>query len=73
MDGQGNLLQLDGAFNGGKMTLTGETVDSTGASATQRIIWEQTAPGEVRQLWETSTDGGATWTTAFDGRYRKRR
>ena len=45
VDGQGNLLQLDGAFNGGKMTLTGETVDSS----------------------------GATWTTAFDGRYRKRR
>ena len=72
VDAQGNLLQLDGAFSGGKMTLTGETVDSTGATATQRIIWEQTAPGQVRQLWETSTDGGATWTTAFDGRYRKR-
>lgn len=46
---------------------------SAGATAIQRIIWEPTAPGEVRQLWETSTDGGTTWTTAFDGRYRKRR
>lgn len=23
----------------------------------------------VRQLIETSTDGGATWTVGFDGRY----
>lgn len=26
---------------------------------------------EVRQLWEVSSDNGATWTTAFDGRYRR--
>lgn len=37
-----------------------------------RITWNPTAPGRVRQLWETSTDGGATWTVAFDGRYIKR-
>jgi hypothetical protein len=28
--------------------------------------------GRVRQHWETSKDGGATWTTAFDGYYRRR-
>jgi hypothetical protein len=37
-----------------------------------RIIWEQTAPGRVRQLWESSRDGGKTWTVAYDGRYIKR-
>jgi hypothetical protein len=26
----------------------------------------------VRQLWEQSSDGGATWTVAFDGTYTKR-
>jgi hypothetical protein len=25
----------------------------------------------VRQLWETSTDDGKTWTVAFDGIYRR--
>lgn len=72
VDGQGNLLQLEGGFASGRMTLQGETVDSAGAKARQRIIWEPTGPGGVRQLWETSSDGGATWTVAFDGRYRKR-
>lgn len=72
VDAQGNLLQLEGGFENGRMTLQGETVDSAGARAMQRIIWQATGPGEVRQLWETSVDGGATWTVAFDGRYRKR-
>ena len=29
--------------------------------------------GEVRQLIETSRDGGTTWRAGFDARYRKRR
>ena len=37
----------------------------------QRITWTQEGD-EVRQVWETSTDDGATWTVAFDGRYRRR-
>jgi hypothetical protein len=72
VDGKGNLLQLEGALDRGRMILEGETVDSAGARARQRITWEPTGPGQVRQLWETSADGGTTWTVAFDGRYRKR-
>ena len=72
VDGQGNLLQLEGGLARGRMILEGETVDSAGARARQRITWEPTGPGQVRQLWETSADGGATWAVAFDGRYRKR-
>jgi hypothetical protein len=26
----------------------------------------------VRQVWESSTDGGKTWTVAFDGTYTAR-
>jgi hypothetical protein len=72
VDGQGNLLQLEGGFANNRMTLSGETRDSAGAVVLNRITWNPTAPGRVRQLWETSTDGGATWTVAFDGRYIKR-
>lgn len=73
VDNGGLVLRLDGTFAGGKMVLSGETRDSTGASVLNRITWQQTAPGAVRQLWETSRDGGRTWSVAFDGRYRKRR
>jgi hypothetical protein len=27
--------------------------------------------GVIRQHWEQSADDGATWTTVFDGEYRR--
>lgn len=72
VDDRGQLLVLEGSFAGGRMTLEGETTDSAGRVQRQRIVWEPTAPGRVRQLWESSSDDGATWTTVFDGRYIKR-
>lgn len=36
-----------------------------------RLTWTPRSATEVLQLWETSSDGGATRTTAFDGTYRK--
>jgi hypothetical protein len=72
VDDDGLVLLLDGVFADGKMVLSGETRDSSGAPVLNRITWQQTAPGAVRQLWETSRDGGRTWSVAFDGRYRKR-
>jgi hypothetical protein len=71
VDNQGSLLLLEGTFADGKMVLEGETVDTAGQKQRQRITWQETAPGHVRQLWESSSDGGGTWTTAFDGRYVK--
>ena len=43
-----------------------------------RLILDRTTltpirPGEVRQLIETSRDGGTTWRAGFDARYRTRR
>ena len=71
VDNQGNLLQLDGSFTGNRMVLEGETRDSTGATVLNRITWEFSPTKELRQLWEVSSDGGTTWSTAFDGRYTK--
>jgi hypothetical protein len=73
VDNGGLVLLLDGVFADGKMILSGETRDTSGARVLNRITWQETAPGRVRQLWETSRDGGGTWRVAFDGRYRKRR
>ena len=72
VDNGGLVLLLDGVFADGKMVLSGETRDSSGARVVNRITWQETAPGAVRQLWETSRDGGRTWSVAFDGRYRRR-
>jgi hypothetical protein len=70
----GVLLLLDGAFRDGAMELAGVTVGRDGATTHHRIRWTPLggASGGLRQLWESSTDGGKTWTVAFDGTYRKR-
>ncbi len=75
VDNSGGLLQLDGNLAGDAMILTGEAFDAAAPtqSARQRITWTPRADGRVRQLWETSQDGGKTWTVAFDGLYAKKR
>jgi hypothetical protein len=73
VDDRGSLLQLDGEFTNARMTLRGETLDSSGVRLLQRITWDPVAPAQVRQLWESSRDGGKTWTVVFDGRYVRRR
>src|SRR5574338_965405 len=74
VDNGGTLLLLDGGFASGTMTLAGQTTDSTGTTR-HRIRWSliNGDPNRVRQLWESSTDGGKTWTVAFDGRYARAR
>jgi hypothetical protein len=71
VDNQGQLLQLDGGLRDGRMVLSGETIDSTGKRTEQRITWERVGKDQVRQLWESSSDGGRTWAIAFDGLYSR--
>jgi hypothetical protein len=75
VDSGGGLLVIEGGLVDGKMILAGETVDpgKPGGKADNRITWQPLADGRVRQLWETSTDKGRTWTTTFDGYYAKQK
>jgi hypothetical protein len=70
----GVLLHLDGAAKDGAMELAGATAGANGARTLQRIRWTPLAgtPARIRQLWESSTDGGRTWTVVFDGLYKRR-
>jgi len=66
----GGVLELAGGMVDGNMVLMGEH-DVRGRHVLEKITWTPNAGGSVRQHWEQSTDGGKTWATAFDGRYRK--
>jgi hypothetical protein len=70
----GVLLMLDGGLRDGMMELSGVTTGANGAKTLHRIRWTPVGgtPRTVRQLWESSTDGGKSWVVAFDGTYRKR-
>lgn len=58
-------------FENGAMVLEGETA----GPVKQRIRWYQVDgdPDRVRQLWESSDDGGKSWTVAFDGLYVRKK
>jgi len=73
VDSHGSLLLLEGRLTDGRMILRGGAQPAREGTVTDRITWESTGGGIVRQLWEQSTDGGRTWTVAFDGRYTRRR
>ncbi len=70
-DNGGLLLRLEGGLEGEAMVMRGEILGRDGEPVLQRITWSRVDgdPDRVRQHWEQSSDGGETWTTAFDGLY----
>jgi hypothetical protein len=68
----GGLLPVVGGLTGASMVVEGDAfvADAPARIARQRITWTPQSGG-VRQLWEASTDGGATWSIVFDGRYAR--
>ena len=68
----GGILELTGQLVKGEMVLEGSHLVA-GRSLSERITWTPNADGTVRQHWEQSTDQGGTWSTVFDGLYRKKK
>ncbi len=71
VDDGGTVLLLTGEFEGGKMVLEGDSPAAGGATVRQRITWTPQPGGKVRQLWDSSADGGKSWKVEFDGMYVK--
>jgi hypothetical protein len=71
VDNSGMLLMLTGGFvdRSMVMSMTGPNPSDPKTTVQQRITWTPAADGTVRQLWESSSDRGGTWTVLFDGRY----
>ncbi len=72
VDDRGNVLVLTGQYRDAKMSLEGEGLGGNGVTVRNRITWSRLSEGRVRQLWETSKDGGKTWGVEFDGTYAPR-
>lgn len=73
VDNNGGNLLLRGGIKEGSMVLESEaTPRPQGGSSYNRITWTPNDDGTVRQLWETSTDYGASWSVLFDGLYKKK-
>jgi hypothetical protein len=71
VDDKGNLTHYDGEFTDGKMILIAE-VNSNGQKNLAKMTFSKLPNGDVRQFGENSSDGGKTWTAAFDFIYTKK-
>ena len=71
-DRDGNPTTLRGGMRDGAMVLVShpDTLPSIGLA---RATWRPLPDGGVRQTFESSTDGGKTWTVSFDGFYKKKK
>lgn len=67
----GDVLHLRGGLKDVAMVLEGEGPGPNGTTLKQRVTLTPKHDGRVRQFWETSADGGGSWTISFDGWYAR--
>jgi hypothetical protein len=73
IDNQGQPLYLEGGLRDGSMVMTTAFLScAPDPQDFQRVTWTPLPEGRVRQLWESTADGGKTWATIFEGYYTPR-
>lgn len=70
VDSTGTLVVLEGGLKDGAMVMKGEMTGPDGKRKLDRMSW-MPKDGQIRQLWETSEDGGKTWHAIFDVTYSR--
>lgn len=70
IDNGGNRIVLTGGLEGSRMVLKNAWT-ANGKTMRSELSWTPGSDGSVRQVWRQSTDDGVTWTTIFDGLYRR--
>ena len=71
-DDSGNVIEFVGEAKEDVMAYEAESVGAGGVKLLQRMTFTKISDNRVRQLWEQSSDGGKTWSVAFDGDYRRK-
>ena len=69
----GYVIDYEGDFVDGAMRLVGDLISIDGSKTDFRGTWTPLEDGNVRQFFETSSDGGETWVPWFDGLYVKKK
>lgn len=63
---RGNLLSIEGNWNGKAMVMTGYYQNAEGIRELHRTQWQPLADGRVYQFWQSSLDGGLTWSSIHE-------
>jgi ketosteroid isomerase-like protein len=67
---RGQLLEIEGRFQGSSLTLQGPRISPEGREEIVRGVWTR-EDGGVRETAHTSADRGATWRPWFDILFRR--
>lgn len=73
VDAFGGATEFTGEFKDGAMRFEGESHQLNGTKSLQRMTFTPLEKDKVRQLGETSTDGGKTWTVSYDLLYERKK
>ncbi len=72
VDSTGGIVRYTGGLTKeGVMKMEGANTTVKGVTKRARVTWTRLEDGRVHHLIEHSTDGGKTWTPAFDAIYKK--
>lgn len=66
VDASGQVTRFQGSFTDGAMRLQGERDSRTGKPTPVRMTLTPLPDGRVRQLGETTSDGGKSWAVEYD-------
>lgn len=70
---RGNVLDYRrGEYRAGAMRFRGITIGEAGDTTQEKLSFEAVSADTVLQVFEASTDGGATWDTTWVGVYVRR-
>lgn len=68
----GGALRYSGSYRDGAMRYEGETIGPDGKTTLQKLTITKIDENTVRQLAETSVDGGKNWSVSYDLKYVRR-
>lgn len=72
VDNMGNILELEGGLENGKMVLTGSLRSGEKGTFRDQIVWTPHEDGTVTQEWILIFDEGQRRETIFQGIYHKK-
>ncbi len=72
VESDGAVTSYEGEFRDGSMRFLGTNYTRKSAPAMVRMTFTPLDGGKVRQMGESTSDGGKTWTTSYDLTYVKK-
>ena len=72
VDNEGGYIDLVGGFANGEMTLSRQATRPDGTQVQMRMVYKNISKDEFDWSWESSKDGGKTWSVVWPIHYKRK-